>query len=190
MTVNDWIAFIVASIIIIISPGPSVIFVTTNSMIYGFKKMIPLILGLTVGYFFAMVISLIVIGTLLKVSIYSMFVLKLIGSFYLVYLSIQMWTRQLTTLDKSKPTFFRGVFIAISNPKALLFYTTFFPQFGHDAQDMIYLALCYGFTSFVVDFLNMTISHFLGQKVNFKTIFLVNKLGTILLFLTVIKIWL
>ena len=136
-----------------------------------------------------MAISLIVIDTFLKVFIYAMTVLKIIGSVYLIYLSIQMWKRQLTTLDESKPTFFRGVFIAISNPKALLFYTTFFPQFGHDTQDMIYLALCYGFTSFVVDFFNMVISHFIGKKVNFKAIFWVNKLGTLLLLLTVIKIW-
>lgn len=190
MTVNDWITFILASTVIIISPGPSVIYVTTNSMTNEIKTMMPLIIGLTAGYFCGMGISLIFISSLLKISSYSLVVLKIIGSGYLTYLAIQMWTRKQINQDSRKPTFIRGVLIAISNPKAQLFYTTFFPQFGHTQVDMVYLALCYGILSFIVDFSNMLISHFVSRGISMNSLMWINRSGALLLWLTTLKIWL
>lgn len=97
------------------------------------------------GFLLLIALSMAGIGALLKTSAQALIVLKLIGGAYLVWLGIQLWrappvlvmTDAPATLTSGSAMFRQGLLTAISNPKALLFYGAFLPQFVDATRDLL-----------------------------------------------------
>lgn len=137
MDIGVWLAFALASSLVLIMPGPTIILVVSQAMVHGKKSVIPLAAGVVGGDFTALGLSLVGVGTLLNTSAALFGLCKWLGALYLVYLGIRLWfskeqTRQIGAGagHGSRPSLFRSSFVVTAlNPKSISFFVAFLPQF-------------------------------------------------------------
>ncbi|MGY0196853.1 LysE family translocator [Leptothrix sp. BB-4] len=137
MSLNAWLLYLVAAIGLSLTPGPNSLLVMTHGALHGSRKTTWTVAGGSVGFAALIALSMLGIGALLQASAHALTVLKLVGGGYLVWLGIQLWRAPPIHLqadaapgDARPATLFRqGLLTAASNPKALLFYGAFLPQF-------------------------------------------------------------
>jgi threonine/homoserine/homoserine lactone efflux protein len=137
MSLEIWVAFVIAAMIVLIIPGPTILLVISQAISHGRGAVIPLVAGVTLGDFTAMTLSLLGLGAILATSAALFSVLKFIGAAYLVYLGIRLWRLDpekhkihFTTNKPSNRSLFKGTFIVTAlNPKSIAFFVVFLPQF-------------------------------------------------------------
>jgi len=139
MELSTWLLFLSIALLAIISPGPAVLLSVTNSLTYGFKKSVFSSLGNITGVFIVSSAAALGLGAVLQTSTLLFSTLKIFGAIYLIYLGIRQWKSKHDIFEKSietskynqekRESFVKGLLVAISNPKAILFFTALFPQF-------------------------------------------------------------
>lgn len=140
MTFQSWVLYLTLVTIATATPGPAVLFITTSSLAYGWKKTIFSALGNVIGLLLLGIVAIAGLGTVLKSSIAIYSCVKYIGAMYLVYLGIKLLfaneknqnvidSEPKTNQIKSKKLFIQSFGIAVSNPKAVVFLTALLPQF-------------------------------------------------------------
>jgi threonine/homoserine/homoserine lactone efflux protein len=161
MPIELYLAFIAAVVILMAIPGPNVALIVANSVAHGTRFGL-----LTVAATSSAVVhlSLTVIGAtaILSVLAASFDWLRWAGVAYLVWLGIAAWRAPVDDLTKTKPQarsgrviFARGLLVGLTNPKTLLFYGAFFPQFitpGPEAgRQLLLLAVTFLVVAIVCD---------------------------------------
>src|SRR5512133_3026996 len=91
MTFESWAAFTAASAVLLIIPGPTVLLVVSYALGQGWRTALPMAIGVALGDFTAMTLSMLGVGALLAASAGVFTVLKWIGAAYLVWLGIKLW---------------------------------------------------------------------------------------------------
>src|SRR5260370_15659641 len=91
MTLSLWAAFVAASSILLVIPGPTVLLVVSYALGQGWRTALPMAIGVALGDFTAMTPSMLGLGALLAASATLFAILKWIGAAYLVYLGIKLW---------------------------------------------------------------------------------------------------
>ena len=137
MSLELYIGFVLASSLILIIPGPTIILVVSQAVSHGRKAVLPLSAGVVSGDFTAMTLSLLGLGSLLSVSAELFNLLKWVGALYLIYLGIRLWLTRPAQLAvdaaadrRTGTSLFRSSFIVTAlNPKSITFFIAFFPQF-------------------------------------------------------------
>jgi homoserine/homoserine lactone efflux protein len=139
MELSTWLLFLTIALIAIISPGPAVLLSVTNSLTHGFTKSVFSSLGNITGIFFVSSAAAFGLGAVLQASALLFTILKICGAIYLIYLGIRQWRSKHNIFEKSietskynqgmRKSFVQGLLVAMSNPKAILFFTALFPQF-------------------------------------------------------------
>jgi homoserine/homoserine lactone efflux protein len=138
MTLDLWLAFIAASTLLLLIPGPTILLVLTYALSQGRRVAIACALGVAMGDFIAMTASLVGLGALVLASATLFSVFKWIGAVYLVYLGIQMLrTRPSqglaanadTTSTAAPKIFGHAMVVTALNPKSIAFFIAFVPQF-------------------------------------------------------------
>jgi len=164
--------FLVASWILIITPGPDMLYVITRGMSQGRAAGIFSALGVTLGILIHTVFAALGLAVLLQTSAVAFSIVKYIGAVYLIYLGLKaIKDKSSVVLDKQqKPVnfrviFFQGTLSNVLNPKVALFFLAFLPQFvnqesGHVSLQMICLGMVFAF--FGVIFL-CTVGYFSGR---------------------------
>lgn len=143
MTLQLWIAFVLASGIVLAIPGPTVLVVISYALVDGRRSLLAVLAGVALGDFVAMTLSVVGLGALLAASATAFVVLKWVGAVYLVYLGIMMWRRSPTAADvvtehnssdwaKLGHTFA----VTVLNPKSIAFFVAFVPQFMSPSAPM------------------------------------------------------
>jgi threonine/homoserine/homoserine lactone efflux protein len=143
VTLEVWTAFVFASTIILVIPGPTILLVISQAISHGRKAVMPLVAGVILGDFTAMTLSLLGLGAVLAASSALFSVLKWIGSLYLIYLGIKLWRTSPEKHDygfsAAKTTnrfLFRGAFFVTAlNPKSIAFFVAFLPQFINNRRE-------------------------------------------------------
>lgn len=166
MNIESWLIFCSIAFIATITPGPAILLVTTHSISYGTKPSIATMLGNITGLFIMSLLSVMGLSAILLHSAMIFFLVKILGAGYLIYLGLKLW-RQGFGLDKleSHPVepmvrrpklsklYANGLFVALSNPKAIAFTTALFPQFILPDKSMplqfLVLIVTFMFLSFV-----------------------------------------
>ncbi|WP_020407351.1 LysE family translocator [Hahella ganghwensis] len=124
----------------VLSPGPAVLLAITLGTQVGLRKTWFAIAGNVVGLALVSLLSAIGLGAVLAASGMAFMVLKFVGAAYLIYLGIKSWKdKNFLRVDdsgqaindqvKGLDLFRRAFLIAVTNPKAILFFTALFPQF-------------------------------------------------------------
>lgn len=133
---SDYILFILVASATIISPGPGVFLTVSNAIRFGVSGSLGGICGIAFGTFIVAAIIASSLGLLLATSVLAFTILKYIGALYLVYLGVKLWHSPLVRVETcfdSREGFIRqfveGVLLQITNPKALFFFFSVFPQF-------------------------------------------------------------
>ena len=128
--------FITMATLTILSPGPGVLRSLTNALNYGFRPALIGILGTASGTFCIATLSATSLGALLAASNSAFTIINYVGAAYLIYLGIKLWRAPAIELDNSekpprspKSLFIESFFMQFSNPKAIVFFLSVFPQF-------------------------------------------------------------
>lgn len=136
MAFDHWLAFALASTIMLAIPGPTILLVISYALGHGKKSTTALVAGVALGDFTAMTASLLGLGALLATSATVFTALKWIGAAYLIYMGIKLW-RAAPSLEateaepatKSKRIFLHAFVVTALNPKSIIFFVAFLPQF-------------------------------------------------------------
>jgi len=137
MNMELWIPFALASTLILIIPGPTIILVISQAVTHGRRSVVPLVIGVILGDLTAMTLSLLGLGALMATSAALFTVFKWVGALYLIYLGIKLWklnaennSVQYNTKNTSARSLLKSSFIVTAlNPKGIAFFVAFLPQF-------------------------------------------------------------
>ena len=125
-------SFLVASIVLILAPGPDIIFLLTQSVRHGKGAGLATALGLSLGNLIHTLLVASGLALLLQSSAQVFNIVRVTGAFYLLWLAANT-LRQVDTEDQQRTTqvhcFRRGLLMNILNPKVALFFIAFLPQF-------------------------------------------------------------
>ncbi len=145
MNVEILIAFVFASVALLSIPGPTAMLVITYALRQGRSTALATVPGVMLGDFTAMMVSMAGAGAVLATSATLFTALKLVGAAYLVWLGIQLWRRP-SPLDENtltaneftaKRMFWQAYVVTALNPKGILFFTAFVPQFLDTSRPML-----------------------------------------------------
>ena len=137
MPLSTWLMFVAMALLSIASPGPAFLVAVRNGMAGGKKRVALSSLGNIIGLLILASAAVLGLGVILNASEMLFSLLKFGGAAYLIYLGIRQWRSKRSlavqsTAAKSIPhwrIFSEGLLVAMSNPKAILFFTALFPQF-------------------------------------------------------------
>jgi threonine/homoserine/homoserine lactone efflux protein len=158
----SWLLFIVASLVLIVTPGQDMILVMSRSIAQGAAAGVSTAAGVSVGLVGHTVLATLGLGAVLRTSEWLFLALKLAGAAYLVYMGIQLLRTARHELSvsggapRSLPRLFAdGALSNIGNPKIAVFYFAFLPQFvqpgsNHPTLAVFVLGLVFAGLTFVV----------------------------------------
>lgn len=148
MTIHSWMLYVTLAFIAAATPGPAVLFITTNSLRHGWRKTVFAALGNISGLLCLGIVTITGLGALLKTSVVMYGVIKYLGAGYLMYLGVRMFLRGDYQLGEdalpqdrkrisSCRLFLQAFGVAISNPKAVVFLTALLPQFINIEKSLV-----------------------------------------------------
>ena len=150
MLLTDYLLFAMIAVMQVGSPGPSTILLVNNALVHGPSRAILILTGDLVAIAGLAACSLLGAGALLEANPTVFMAVKIAGAVYLLWLGMQqlrlaqkvsMTSEQPTTLQ-SIPVLWRQSFmVGLSNPKAILFFSSLLPQFVSNQQDSHIYAL-------------------------------------------------
>jgi homoserine/homoserine lactone efflux protein len=130
-----YLAFVVATTVMILLPGPSVMLTVAHSLAFGAVRTLMTVSGAVLAIGVQLLVALIGMSWLMLILANWFELLRWAGVAYLIFLGIQQW-RALpvdsavpTRAVSSKALFAQGFLVTIANPKSLIFLAAFFPQF-------------------------------------------------------------
>jgi len=138
MNFDIWISFIIATAIVTILPGPTMLLIMSHAMTYGSKKTLNTVSGVILADCILLLLSLMGIGIVLYSSAVAFNTMKWFGVVYLIYLGIKQYqikaieSNVTVTAEKDKNgkhMFLEGFLVTVLNPKLIGFFLAFLPQF-------------------------------------------------------------
>ena len=137
MSIDVWLAFVAASVVLLLIPGPTILTVISYSVAHGNRANVPLVAAVALGDSTALALSLLGLGALLSVSSFWFVVVKSIGGLYLIWLGIKLLRAGVQATDVTKAPsigsrwqlFANTWLVTALNPKGIIFFVAFLPQF-------------------------------------------------------------
>lgn len=144
MSVDTWLVFLIAAVGLSFTPGPNGLLALTHGALYGVRRTAFTVLGGAVGFLIVIAVSMFGIGALLTAVPEVLTVLKWVGGAYLVFLGAQVWRAPAITVaatgERVSPSRWslwqQGFLAAVTNPKGILFFVAFLPQFIDPQRDL------------------------------------------------------
>jgi threonine/homoserine/homoserine lactone efflux protein len=155
--------FLTASLALLISPGPAVLYIVARSIEQGRLSGLVSVASVEVGNFCHVLFATLGLSALLLSSPVAFSLVKYLGAAYLIYLGIEKWVSKrkqganlIPILQSKRQIFFQGVVVAVLNPKTALFFLAFLPQFvdvskGSPASQMFLLGVIFVSLAIVTD---------------------------------------
>lgn len=161
MALELWLVYLVATLGLALTPGPNSLLALTHGGLYGARMALATILGGVVGFSVLIALAMFGLGALLKAAPGALLALKWIGGAYLIWLGVQLWRTPALlpglALDGALPPAFglfrQGLLSALANPKVILFYGAFLPQFLDPQRGLALQFVVMAATFAVVEFL-------------------------------------
>jgi len=174
MGIELYLAFVLAAAVLVIIPGPVVTTVIAESITYGIRPALFIVAGTAVASMIHLSIFALGLNSVMLILADSFEVLRWLGVAYLIYLGVKQWR---ATPDENikapKPKsarhlFLRGFLVNLTNPKVLLFYAAFFPQFIDPAQpagpQLLVLCITFLTVATVLDSTYAVLAGTMGRK--------------------------
>jgi len=140
-----WLAYAAASAILLIIPGPTILTVISYSLSHGRRANVALVAAVALGDSTALVLSLLGLGALLATSAFWFTVVKWVGGLYLLILGIRLFRSGVALTETATPLaasgsrwrLFANTYVVTAlNPKGMVFFVAFLPQFISPAADV------------------------------------------------------
>ena len=186
MDFNTWLLFSFTIAVVIAIPGPLTLLMINSTIRYGLKKSLPIILGGSLASSILITVSALGLGAVITASEILFNVIKYLGAAYLVYLGVSLWfsakgkengkvkaadgnqSLALAEENELKPDsnlFFKSFMLGITNPKDIVFFVAFLPQFINTERGYTEQLITIVVTWFCVDFLCKTSYGMLAKMV-------------------------
>ena len=147
MTLTAYSLYLAAVAVLVLSPGPTMLMCMTTALNDGRSSGVASAAGSISAVMGVMTLSALGLGALLAASEIAFTVVKVIGALYLIWLGIKTFFSKAEAMDlrtsaphagrRLRAYYARGFLVGSSNPKALLFFTAFFPQFLNPAEPLL-----------------------------------------------------
>ncbi len=158
-------AFAAMSFLLIVVPGPSVLFVIGRALAQGRRAALTTVVGNTLGAYVLVVAVALGVGAIVERSVLVFTALKLVGAAYLVYLGVKAFRARGSLAAEfagggaergGLRTLWEGFAVGVANPKTIVFFAAVLPQFvdrsaGHVAAQMLLLGLVFNLIAVVCD---------------------------------------
>jgi len=172
MDLTLWLTYLLATIILSLSPGPGVFSSLSSGLNHGFRMGVWNGIGMQAANFVLICVVSVGLGAMLLASETLFEVVKWIGVAYLVYLGIVTWRapargfeREEDDLQGAKDIFLKGFLVNITNPKGIIFYAAILPQFIDVQRPQAMQYAIFAVTTLVVDIVVMAGYTALAAKV-------------------------
>lgn len=186
ISLNEFLVFALASLILNITPGNDMLYVATRSTAQGVKAGIISSLGIAVGCVVHLVAAVVGLSTVIANSTLAFDIIKYAGAAYLIYLGIKSLLSRQNKFDVANKVerrsltklFWQGAFTNVLNPKVALFFLAFLPQFIHPergdaATQIMLLGLWFNTSGTIVNVIVAALfgrlGNWLGDKQSFIT---------------------
>ena len=146
VALDTWLAYAAATTVLLVIPGPTILTVISYSLTHGRRANVALVAGVALGDSTALVLSLVGLGAMLAASAALFTAVKWAGGLYLVYLGIRMLRGGAvdlpaeggvpTRLESHRRVFFNTWLVTALNPKGIVFFIAFLPQFLRPGPDV------------------------------------------------------
>jgi len=142
LSLSLYLTYIAACIAIVIVPGPSVTVIIANSLAHGTRAGLLNVAGTQAGLVVLMAVLVVGLSTIVAQAGVVFDVIRIVGALYLIWLGIRLW-RSDGDLGEARAAppghsfFMQGFWVLLSNPKALLFFGAFIPQFINPAGNAV-----------------------------------------------------
>lgn len=164
MELSVWITYLVATVILSVSPGPGVFSSLAAGLNHGFRRGMLNAVGMQVANFVLLGLVSVGLGALLIASETLFNAVKWAGVAYLVWLGFATWRSEPHRFDAradaprgkdSREVFLKGFLVNLTNPKGIIFYAAVLPQFIDVARPQFVQYAILGVTTLVVDLVVM-----------------------------------
>jgi threonine/homoserine/homoserine lactone efflux protein len=136
MDLITWLGFVGASAALLVIPGPTTLLVMSYAIGRGWRAALPTAVGVALGDLTAMVLSMLGVGAVLAASASLFTALKWIGAAYLIWLGVALWraggraeAREAPAAGGARAMFAKAWIVTVLNPKSIVFFVAFLPQF-------------------------------------------------------------
>ena len=177
LSLETIIAFVLASVVLSLVPGPDNIFVMTNSALKGWKAGFYITLGLCTGLIGHTILVAIGVSVIFQTSALAFNGLKIVGACYLIYLGWLSLKSKELTIDSNdaesvnRSYYITGIVMNLTNPKVALFFLVFLPQFINPINGSVTIQI------FILGFLFILSALFVFSSIAFLGSFLENYLN-------------
>ncbi|MEU3420858.1 LysE family translocator [Streptomyces murinus] len=166
VSLDRLLAFSALALLLIVIPGPSVLFVVGRALAHGRRAALTTVAGNTLGAYVLVAAVALGIGPVVERSLLLFTALKLAGAAYLVYLGVKAWRQRgslRAAFTRAGPpergglrTLGEGFAVGVANPKTMVFFAAVLPQFvdraqGHVPLQMLLLGLVFNVIALVSD---------------------------------------
>lgn len=141
---DNYLLYVGVAIATILLPGPAVMLTINNAIQRGLLKSIAGILGIALAILIVAFISATSLGIVLASSAVAFNIIKILGAAYLIYMGIKMLRSKVTndlSIKKQEASYVRcfieGFLVSMSNPKAVIFFMSIFPQFINTSKEYV-----------------------------------------------------
>jgi threonine/homoserine/homoserine lactone efflux protein len=156
MTIELYLAYLLACIVIVIVPGPTVTLIVANSLSHGTRAGLLNVAGTQLGLTFMIGILIVGLASIIETMGWWFDWVRLAGAVYLVWLGVKL-IRSSGALGEARAApkprggfFLQGLLVILSNPKALLFFGAFIPQFVEPKGNYVWQVVLLGGTFMAV----------------------------------------
>jgi homoserine/homoserine lactone efflux protein len=159
MDLGVWITYLVATVILSVSPGPGAFSAISAGLHHGFRLGAWNAIGMQLANVTLMAIVALGLGAILLASETAFSIVKWVGVAYLVYLGIATWRAPSRAFEEDRDDeettargiFMRGFWVNITNPKGIIFFAAILPQFFDPSRPQLAQYAILAATTFVVD---------------------------------------
>jgi threonine/homoserine/homoserine lactone efflux protein len=137
-------AFVAAALVVLLIPGPGVMYVLARSLSQGQRAGLMSVLGLSAGAFVHVIAATVGLSALLVASAAAFGIVKLLGAGYLIYLGIRALLSREANVEVEMPAprslcrlFADGVIVSVLNPKVAVFFLAFLPHFADPSRGSV-----------------------------------------------------
>ncbi|MEW6737282.1 MAG: LysE family translocator [Acidobacteriota bacterium] len=167
--------FIIACLVLLLTPGPAVLYIVARSIDQGRMAGFVSVLGLAIGTLFHITAAALGVSALLLSSALAFSAIKYLGAAYLIYLGIKKFLvkeelnkKEVTTGQSLGRIFYQAIVVNILNPKTALFFFAFLPQFVNTSKgsvtiQILLLGLIFVFMGVISDGLYAVLSGTIGN---------------------------
>ncbi len=170
MALSTWLAFLAAVTVVMVVPGPAVTLIVANSMRHGRRAGFTNIAGIQLGLALTVLVVLGGLASLIA-AMGAWFVwVRLAGAVYLIWLGVRLFGASGEAEAGAPPRkprggfFLQGFAVAVSNPKVLVFFGAFFPQFLDPGRNFVTQVLIMGATAMTVAATTDSVYVFLASR--------------------------